>query len=243
MTTFITFFYDIEGICSFHTYIERFEILAKTGIKIIAAIDDGYLSRSKGYLEPYLNVILIPGGTIETIRKYFGLSKEDNGLILPSYRNHDKDTLEYFLTMNYKTVMIQKLLPVIATPNVAWIDFGIAKIFKQPNCLARLSEIAPLSMNKITIAGSHMYPEPVNIGLSTQVWWRFLGGLFVGSCVSMKNFAVKAEEEFRNFLAAGRATWEVNIWARVEWKNRNLIDWYPADHDDTILTHLVQINK
>jgi len=215
--TYVTAFYNIYGRIP-ENYVENFAKLAETKHKIVLFLDPEI---------PANPALQYPNVTIVHDVRFSSLRVKQKPL--PEIRNMEKDTFEFIALMNSKTEFMVKALRHVDTPYIAWIDFGIAKIFKQPETtLARLKHIiAP--PGKVLIPGCW---GPSAASEVNRVVWRFCGGLFFCDVPTLIRFDkyVAARVE-----AATTLTWEVNVWAEIEITHPDLFHWYKADHNDSIV--------
>ena len=144
--------------------------------------------------------------------------------------NPGKNTLDYHIINNGKINLVNKVIE--ESPNFdryAWVDCGIIHMMQKPEeTISNLSNIYKTNTG-VTIPGCHRnksdyinYPN-----------WRFCGSFFTGDVKSLKEMEKLSKQTIDSIMPT--ATWEVNIWAHME---KNLgwnPNWYPADHNDSIL--------
>ena len=114
----------------------------------------------------------------------------------------------------------------------AWIDFGIAHVFKTPEAtLTRLRNIRPPSTRGFHTAG--IWPHQTS-KLWHQTCWRFAGGFFIGDIDTVR----EVEQQFRDTVLQEQPkfAWEINMWARMELNGVNM-GWFPSEHNDTIIPY------
>ena len=211
--TFITAFYKIYDDIN-ESYIDNFLKLSKTGYNIILFLDKQLIQ--------YREKLTSSNVTIITDAPLF--INDDRPL--PKFRNIKKDTREYLSLMNRKLDFMIISLPFVKTPNVAWIDFGIIKIFKNTEQTLRKLDHINIPLDKVLIPGCVSQKQECKVD---HVHWRFCGGVFFGSKAVIEKFHIYSKEIQTYVL-----TWEVNIWALVEQKHPHFFQWYKADHNDTI---------
>jgi hypothetical protein len=125
----------------------------------------------------------------------------------------------------------------VETPYLAWIDFGILYVLREPaTSLARLPLLAasPPALPKGNLFAS------INAGSHDQLFdricWRFAGGFFLFDKDCIQHFYdayCQALKEIRPALS-----WEVNVWAWMERNGRFNFDTYYGNHDDTMLVNI-----
>ena len=172
-------------------------------------------------------------------------------------KNEYKDTINFISLMNTKFEFVYNasILNPFNTEYFAWIDFGICHIFKNTeNTLLQLYTLSHTQLKKNTTnTNTNVYNNNILLmpgcwnkaysdtqlqNIHTSINWRFCGGFFLGdkySILKMYNATLEAIPLFIKQYST--IVWEVNIWAWIE-HNMNThvkIDWYEADHNDTIL--------
>lgn len=144
--------------------------------------------------------------------------------------NPSKNTLDYHIIMNSKIELLNKASDLFYyEPRLYWIDAGIFHILKSPSTsllnLNRLGSSPP----GILIPGAY---TRIDDFLHCPNW-RFCGGFFGGDVKSLKEMYELSIKSLKSILPI--ATWEVNVWAYME-KNLNWKpNWYPGNHNDSIL--------
>jgi hypothetical protein len=167
--------------------------------------------------------------------------QEASRLRLPTHRNQAKDTLEYMAIQNLKPELLVKALQLgIYTPYMAYIDAGISKIFRNPDTIRRLETFQFHNIPMVLMPGCHPMPEdPPSIHiLSDRINWTFCGGFFVVPSTKVKILYEKHRAALEKFLEQGCLAWEVNVWTSYlpHWETKSQVVWYPADHNDSMLT-------
>jgi len=154
--------------------------------------------------------------------------------ILPDTRNTEKDTYEYLILMNSKIYLLNRAVQHSKTDKMAWADFGMHKLLKNPTDAYKRLLHVQINDTQILIPGC-VEINPVNIN---NVNWRFCGTLFFGKKQAIAQF----EEECTKVLNRlnTHLTWEVNIWALAELNNPSLFQWYKGDHNDSLVSFPIQ---
>jgi len=211
--TFITAFYKIYDDIN-ESYINNFLELSKTGYNIILFLDPQLIKYTQKLNRSNVTII----DDIQFV------NNDDRPL--PKFRDIKKDTREYISLMNRKLDFMVISLPFVKTPNIAWIDFGITKIFKNIEQTLEKLQYINIPFDKVLIPGCIPRKQECNVD---HVHWRFCGGIFFGSTSVIEKFHTYSKEIRTDVL-----TWEVNVWALVEQKYPHFFQWYKGDHNDTI---------
>jgi hypothetical protein len=233
----VTCYYNIYGRPDTDNYyLELFKDLGMSGIPITVFTDPS-LVHLFSIFPPSVTVI---GKSLNDFELYsIGMNYKGE---LPFNRSASKDTKEFLSLMNTKTEFVSKAAALnftthLKTDTFIWIDFGILKIVKNKEVfLQKLREINDRIFDKITIPGCWKFGMGHNIN---NVHWRFCGGLFVIPRIYIDIFNNHHKNVLIDFctMPQYKLTWETNIWYIVELCSANdIIDWYSADHNDTILT-------
>ena len=230
---FVTAFININNISledAEKNYFYYFEKLAETGISILLFLDTQYKDYGNMITKKYSNISII---------RYLGkeelhINKIKLSNILPKNRNQKKDTEDYIKLMNNKIYFIQEAMNYYDNLEVnyfSWIDFRIFHIFPISNTINnKFNEI----LNTCYYSKSSYFAgaNPNVQYLLDDINWRFLGGFFIINKEEINNLVCKTTEILENISVL---TWEVNIWAILEYKKLFDFGWYKADHDETIL--------
>jgi len=166
----------------------------------------------------------------------YPLSNRYCHLRLPSKRNEEKDTHEYISMMYSKTILIKMaaLWNPWSSDRFAWIDMSIFYLFKRPQeaslWLRHIDSHIQLS-DRILIPGC--WPKGV-YSLESPAW-RFCGSFFIGTWKAIVEFGTICSDHLETFLQEGVLSWEVNFWAWLEHGGFIRVDWYEADHNDSML--------
>lgn len=233
--TFVTALYLPAGpmFKSVDTYFENFERLAATGISLILYLDARLTEKGYDLCRRFPNILRCIYVTLDT-------SWVPKNVILPINRRIEKDTIEYFCIQLSKLRLLRDSATYVKTRHIAWIDFGIYHIFKNPDVMTHLLRhisAAEFPTNKILAPGCWDLPRAYGMeryDIWRSICWRFCGGFLLGA---VELFA--AAEEHQQTLVMGNMpglVWEVNYWAMMEEYFIN----YRADHDDSIVANVCQ---
>ena len=162
----------------------------------------------------------------------------------PACRHPEKNSIDYMVLQLCKTEFVAAALDLEKYRSVnilAWFDFSLARLLSPNDCLwsrldARFSTNLP---GRITLPGCWDYSLVDDEYLFRCVCWRFCGGFFCGDREAIALFFEAVTTALVPFTEAsqGILAWEVNVWAWLEkhHHHQNLFQWYPGDHNDTIL--------
>jgi len=225
----------------------QFHKLCKTGIPlaIFCSRDCEDYFRSS-ILTKYPNVILLDVFDLSetwTYKTYDIIQIDTNNSVeLPNTRNPEKDTQEYLLLMNAKTEYIVRAVEKnpFNSSHFAWIDFNIFHIFGGKEGVVS-DHLINLSRRKLhpyflSFPGCWSKEQVVEDFLLNDICWRWCGGFIIGSGDRMLELHKTYMDHFENFLREKRKlVWEVNFWAYLELRHGLSVEWYPGDHNETIL--------
>lgn len=245
--TFVTAFFDLNELRpnekSIKTYITHFISLAYSGIPLCLYTCHNIAKRINNEDS---NIF-----TLHTIKLYIvkqdtlisDIIKSYNGMLqLPANRNINKDTYKYMILINSKVEYLYKatINNPFNTEHFAWIDFGIFHIIKgsieKTQC--RLYQIATTSykIGSLIIPGCWNKEYAVKYNLYNNINWRFCGGFLLGSNYEIHRFYKLYLTQLKIFLDMYKTlVWEVNFWLWLELEAQITVDWYLADHNDSML--------
>ena len=231
--TFVTAIYGIPNAYQgLYFYLERFELLLKTGIPILCYLDATLEEQGKILCKKYAN-LRIP----EYVR--LNTSWIPENVILPTNRKYEKDTKEYLAVQLQKAWCLMDAQRYITTSHSAWIDAGIMKVpgFDDlPMIQTYLHVIAESTWpNTMICPGSYTkedldswFAERPGAKFTDWATWQCLGGFLLGPSKGWDTLYTKQRALVYNTLP--RIAWEVNYWAKL-----NLFQWYFSDHDVGII--------
>lgn len=227
----VTCYYDIYNNGNFLKYLELFSRLGNSGIPIILFTDPTFVSHFS-----FPNVTVI-GASLETFELYtIGYNYHGE---LPKNRTASKDTKEFLSLMNTKIEFIKKASEMVKDDTFIWIDFGILKIVKNiDRFLKKLKVINEMTLTNIKIPGCWGFESPFS---TNSVNWRFCGGFFAIPRHHIDTFYNHSKNVLTDFCTMPQytLTWETNVWYIIEYcAAKDIIDWYFADHDESILLNL-----
>lgn len=232
-TTYVTAFYTLYTEPRGYDepddkYLEYFETFLKFGYTTILFYDPSH-KRWLETLKQYKNLTIVDTVTFDDLK----LNKPKE---LPATRNEKKDTFEYLVLMNSKTEFVQRASEIASTDNLAWIDFGITKLLRDPVTAYNRLKHVRIPENKVLIPGC-IERRPVGLD---NINWRFCGSLFFCNKTTIAQFHSLVTKILTH---QQKNTWEVNMWALTEQANPDLFQWYKGDHNDSIFSFPVPGNK
>jgi hypothetical protein len=217
--------------------IEWLKALLSLNLEMVLCVDSFYFPLIPAPFPSKLRILVIDQKDFET---YKLIHSEQRSLTLPPYRNEKKDTLNYLTIQNLKPELlyiVRKNLGIY-TPYMAYLDAGIAKIFKKPaQTLETLEAFQFQNIPFLLLPGCHPMPStpPSLQTLANSINWTFCGGFFVVPTLQVSTFFELHKAALSNFLANSTIAWEVNVWTAYLPTTPGVV-WYSADHNDTMIT-------
>lgn len=218
---------------SVDAYKQHFATLARTGIPVCLFLDPALRSYGEELERDWPNVRVLDYCLPD---KSFLAGLKEGQPYLPARRNEKKDTVDYMCVQLMKLQVCARAAEIVHTPFLAWIDFGIAHMFKDTaRCTEMLVEACRRSTwprDKILSPGcwaAGSYP------IWTSICWRHCGSFLLGA---RELFGPAAETQMDLVVKnLPGLTWEVNYWSGLE----RLFHVYTADHNDSILSGLLAL--
>jgi len=243
--TFVTAFIDLNEDRSKdrtpEIRIKLFKNIAKSGIAICLYVSSNYENIGKELVNEFKNVKLMPITNLEDLETYKILNNIKPNL--PQIRTDYHDTVNFFILMNSKSEFVYNasLVNPFNTDHFAWIDFSIFHMLN--NIDKAISQLYLFGHSKLKeklllfpCCWTPEYSKKIIYNITTQVIWRFCGSFFIGDRKSIHNMHNLMIEHLPKFINQyGVIVWEVNIWAWLEVKHNWKINYYIANHNDTIL--------
>jgi glycosyltransferase involved in cell wall biosynthesis len=159
--------------------------------------------------------------------------------VLPQNRNPEKDTLGFLELMNAKPEFLKRAMRFSKADGYVWFDLGILKISKNRERfiqrMERFAETFSTISNKIILPGcvsrdkidfSNMFSFPI---------WRFCGGIILAPAGCVDEFVELHEKQLETCKTLNTLTWEVNLFANMEYEKPDFFHWFAADHNDSIV--------
>jgi len=217
-------------------YVDLFQNIVESGLPLIVFTDPSLIHLFDNHTI-HFKIISLPLNEFEL----YSIAMSYKG-DLPSSRNVVKDTQEFLALMNTKIEFIYKATQIMPSDETyIWIDFGILKIINDRAAFINKLRIANERVfDKITIPGCWSYGCNLKYD---NVNWRFCGGVCIIPNKFVNDFFQKSKESLTEIcsLPNKKLTWETNVWYMIELAGAHeYIDWYSADHNDTILKDFSQ---
>ena len=235
---FVTCYYDVyNSPDNFIKYMNLFNDLAISGLPFIVFTEPHFVDK----FSSFPSSVKVYGIPLEEFELYNIAMKYDREL--PSQRNLTKDTHKFLAVINAKVECVLKALELCDDDTFIWIDFGILKVINnREQIINKLLEINSKIYDKAYIPGCWSQRT-----VSTNsVHWRFCGGFFVIPRKHVSIFYKKCKSVLTDFctLPNYKLCWEANVWAVVElFAEEKFIEWYHADHNDTIIMNMPSFNS
>jgi len=235
----VTSYYDLYNKPeNFMDFIYSFYDLGISGLPIIVFTHPNLVKKFRIF-PPSVNVIGIPLESFELYNIGMNYNRD-----LPTNRTPNIHTKEFFSFVNTKTEFLVKASEISDDNTFIWIDFTILKNIKHiDRFINKLKSINEKSFDKITIPGSWGIGRNFSMD---EVNSRFCGELFIIPRKHINTFFEHTKNVHKDFctLPIYKLTWETNIWSVVEFfACKDIINWYFAEYNDTILNNIDTINQ
>jgi hypothetical protein len=207
---------------SIDTYKEYFAHLASTGIPLYIYLNKGLETYGEQLEKEYSNVKVLEYITIDK-------SFLPDTVILPAYRNEQKDTSDYMCIQLMKLKLLSRASADIRilTDYIAWVDFGIWHFIKSADAttekLKRISEYN-WPCKSIYMPGCW---DDRDYNIIHHICWRYCGSFVIGHRELFNEIFSEQQRLVAQYLPHLR--WEINYWSKIKG-----ITWYCGSHDDTI---------
>lgn len=202
------------------TYLEQFKILVDSGISLVLFLDSGLT-----WTFPE-NVHVIRVSFEDT---WIHKATRDAMLEITALRA-EKDTAGYMKIQHSKMEWLRQAydLNVYHTDWFAWIDFGLGRLLDEPT-LNRLRRLPVPETPRLVTPGSWAW---IDCNVWVDVQWRFCGGFLMIHATKIPGFWSAYTRIVTDTLP--KFTWEVNIWALMEWEGYDF-GWVSGYHNSTII--------
>jgi hypothetical protein len=164
---------------------------------------------------------------------------------LPSNRNMEKDTNDYFAISHSKGELINRAIEnnPWKTGHFAYVDFNITYLFSEKTKTYqhfRQMTKRPFLDKMLIFPGCSSSIQIDNVNeLLDNIFWRFCGGFFLGDIDTLQTWWKDYKNYFVEYLETyGKLTWDVNFWAWMETIKCWTPKWYSANHNDRIITSI-----
>jgi glycosyl transferase family 25 len=202
------------------TYLEQFMVLVDSGISILLFLD----SRVDWTFPENVHVLRV---SFEDT--WIHRVTQDVALAVTSARV-EKDTIGYMKIQHSKVEWLRRAyeLNPYNTKWFAWVDFGLAKLFDDAT-LKRIRRLPVPDTPRLVTPGSWAW---IDCNVWKEVQWRFCGGFLMIHVDKIPGFW---EAYTKTVLATlPKFTWEVNLWALMEWEGFDF-GWVRGYHDVTVI--------
>jgi hypothetical protein len=255
-----------HGGCATKNYIELLRQLCAANITILLFVSASYIPQVEIVTATCTaTCIIIPYEYSQlplAIAVAAELAQKDSVIKLPAIRNISKDTTEYLVLMNSKFFFMQSAVEYMQQhfhhttdkpqSKFAWIDIGIFHII--PFNMKTVISNALISADDYISGGGYggaqsppvLFPgcwdkstalEPDFIN---KINWRFCGGFFIIQRDNINHYSDVIYQYIAELLRTQKQlTWEVNIWAAIEYVGLLDFGWYKADHNEQIILNIV----
>lgn len=235
----VTCYYDIyQKPERFYEYLDLFYDLALSGLPILLFTDPSLVPKFRIF--SHVSTLQVVGAPLTSFRLYEQAMAYTRDL--PAHRTPQKDTKEFYALMNTKMEFILRAMDHTLDETLIWIDYGILKIVKNhERFIQTLRDVQNTRFLKWTLPGCWSLGRSFNVD---RIHWRFCGGFFVMPRSLVQRFYDHSAGVLRDFCtqAQYKLTWETNVWTIIEaCAERDNIEWYFADHNDTIVRNIKDI--
>ena len=230
--TYVTAFMDLSedrsALRSPETHMKHFRTIAATGVPIILFLSPTYETEYRVFCGNLPNVHI----EYKILKDFYVWEPADSKM--PPIRNHVKDTRNFLTFTNCKLecLHLAMQLPQFSATHYAWIDFGIKHVLTD-GALGQIKHLAAAEFVTPCLAIPGCLPTITSY--FDRVNWRFCGGFLLGDRASLQKLYEEGHRVWKSAVSEHGLTWEVNYWAYLEYKGLVPIQWYQADHNDTIL--------
>jgi len=151
--------------------------------------------------------------------------------------NPRKDTIGYMFVQCHKTEWLRKAIELnpFQTENFTWIDFGIYHMIQNDDILKEsVGKLITKQYSTVRIASC--LDACLHQDIYHQVVWFFAGSIVGGDSHTLLKFADKMKEFCIKIMKEkNHIMWEVNIWYLIYQEYPEIFDFYPCDHNASIL--------
>ena len=243
VTAFIDLNEDITKNRPLDVCIKMFKNLANSGVAICLYVSSNYENIGKELSNEYKNIKLMPITNLEDTKTYKIITEYSPSL--PAIRTEGHDTINFLILMNAKSEFVYNasLENPFNTEHFAWIDFSICHIINNIDYFTSQLQLFGYSKLKdnfllFPCCWSPKVSKDLIHNVSINIHWRFCGGFFIGDKDSIKNMHELMIEKLPYFIVhTGNKiiAWEVNVWAWLEINHNWKIDYYNANHNDSMI--------
>ncbi len=238
--TYVSCFINIQCKESHKTHHWRFDNfinIAKQDVPIILYVSPDIYQEFQSHFSNYPNVLLRVVNYMDTWMYQACMPWRNE---LPTARNQVKDTHLFLTLMNMKVEFMTMAIDEnpFSTNYFSWIDFNLCHIFKEKTrSSAYMRTISRLPWKTEFLANPGCWnKDQGQETIANHINWRFCGGFLLGHANRFQELFSHYKSHFIPFMQVYNVLpWEVNFWAWLETHALWKINWYHADHDDSIL--------
>lgn len=174
-------------------------------------------------------------------------------------QNPSKDTLDYMFVQCYKTEWMRKAIqlagsvfPETEVTQYMWNDFGIYHMFEREGetrfgeCFrdmeirnqARYVDAVSNGYTFSTVYFASCWDKrlPLTPAIYKSICWVFAGSVFSGFETGLLRLADFMREKCIELMTLRNTLmWEVNVWVLLYHEHPELFDFYPCNHDPSII--------
>ena len=142
----------------------------------------------------------------------------------------EKDTLGYMKIQHSKVEWLRRAgdLNPYKTEWFAWVDFGLSKLLDEAT-LKRLRRLPVPDTPRLVTPGPWGW---IGCNVWVDIQWRFCGGFLMIHASKIPGFWKAYTKTVLETMPA--FTWEVNLWALMEWGGYDF-GWVKGNHNSTII--------
>ena len=200
-------------------------------------IDSTVFSHFKHFNNEY--TIIIPFYK-ESNYLYEYINQIDNSQLTST--NFQKDTVEYMMTMCYKTEFVKKAINMnlFNSNQFIWLDLGIKHMMTCSNDefvekVLRLKNVE-IKLDHVRIPSIWSPDNNYNVNIYKEISWYFAGSMFGGNSKSLITFANTTKDTCLKLIKEKKQLmWEINIWYIIYRMDRWKFCYYFAGHNNSIL--------
>jgi len=232
------FMANINSRCdrSYEKYVELASHLLKVPMNKVVFIDSTVFSHFKHFNNEYTTIIPFYKES-NYLYEYKDIIN-NSGI---STSNPEKDTVEYMMTMCYKTEFVRKAIQMnlFKSSQFIWMDLGIKHMItcnddKFSEKVLRLKDLEYKDNVRIPAIWN---PDNIySVDIYKDISWYFAGSLFGGNVKSLITFADVTKKTCLKVIKERKMLmWEINIWYIIYKMDRWKFLYYFSKHDNAIL--------
>lgn len=224
MATWVTTFLipqDREPVYNLSHYRKQFERLLETGVPIVL-----FLDKKIEWKFNHPNLKVYPVSLEDT---WIHSAVPDDAVVTTI--RVEKDTLGYMKIQHTKVEWLHraKLMNPFKTEWFGWIDMGIQRVLTDAG-FERLRTLVLPTIPRLVTPGCWAW---VDNNVWKGIHWRFCGGLLLIHGSFTESFFETHKATVLRELP--KFTWEVNIWALMEWDGYSFGWTHAPEHNDSMV--------